>query len=73
MSGVIDENGVQWERCNECNGWVRLDSLGYQKPSKQHQYGRMICLTCANKMSYWHLSRLVPAPNWQAVRGRAAA
>ena len=27
MSGVILEDGVQWEHCNHCGGWVRFDEI----------------------------------------------
>jgi hypothetical protein len=29
MSGVIDEAGTQWERCNACGEWVKFDDLAY--------------------------------------------
>lgn len=29
MSGVIGSDGVQWERCNQCAGWCRIDRLLY--------------------------------------------
>lgn len=75
MSGVII-NGIQYEHCNviledgkPCDRFPRLSSLGYEKPSKKYPHGRMVCIKCANKMDHWHLSRLVPAPDWKAVRG----
>lgn len=69
MAGVIDEQGVQWERCNGCGEFTRLDNLGYQKPSKAHQYGRMLCIACVNKLPQWHLARVQPAESWIAKRG----
>jgi hypothetical protein len=47
MSGVVDKNGVQWERCNGCAGWVNINQLRYEKPSEKYQYGRDLCPRCA--------------------------
>ena len=69
MSGVIDSNGVQWERCNGCGLFTRLDNLGYQKPSKQYEYGRDLCIECVNKLPQWHLARIRPAKSWIPQRG----
>ncbi len=70
MSGVVDEKGQQWEHCGSCDGFFKFpQSLGYQKPSKQLPYGRMLCVGCVNKLSQWHLARVVPAPDWVAQRG----
>ena len=63
MSGVIDENGVQWEHCNVCGEMVRLDNLGYLPKSEEH-VGVDICLACTNK-SEW-LEEVVPAKKWIA-------
>jgi len=68
MSGVILEDGVQWEHCNVCAKWVRLDNLGYMKPSKKNPYGLNICMDCTNKLSQWHLVRVIPATRWVAKR-----
>lgn len=46
MSGVL-VNGIQWERCNQCGGWERIERLGYEKPSKAHPVGRDLCRRCA--------------------------
>ena len=27
MSGVVDKNGQQWERCDECGDWVPIEEL----------------------------------------------
>ena len=43
MSGVVDKNGVQWERTNCCGHFVRIDLLKYEQPSEEHKYGRDIC------------------------------
>lgn len=49
MSGVIDNNGVQWEHCNECTNYVRIDLLMYEQPSADHKYGRDLCKTCSER------------------------
>lgn len=49
MSGVIDSNGVQWEHCNECQKYVRIDRLLYERPSADHKYGRDLCKACSEK------------------------
>lgn len=46
MSGVIDENGQQWEHCNECGKWVKIQNLRYEQPTHQHEYGRDLCQSC---------------------------
>jgi hypothetical protein len=33
MSGVIGDDGVQWERCNQCAGWERFELLAYAEPN----------------------------------------
>ena len=35
MSGVIDKNGQQWEPCNECGDYVRIENL-YYSPTKSY-------------------------------------
>lgn len=47
MSGVIDDNGQQWEHCCSCGKFVKIQKLWYEKPSKQYQYGRDLCNACA--------------------------
>ena len=46
MSGVIGSDGVQWEHCNCCGGWVKLQLLHYEKPSERYKYGRDLCTGC---------------------------
>lgn len=46
MSGVIDENGQQWERCNRCAGFTKFEDLQYEERSEQFEYGRDICPSC---------------------------
>lgn len=50
MSGVIDENGVQWEHCAVCGEFVRIEDLLYEPPSVRFKYGRDIGPCC------WDLS-----------------
>ena len=47
MSGVICDDGVQWERCNGCGGWSKLDELYYERPNQKHPDGRDLCPRCA--------------------------
>jgi hypothetical protein len=47
MSGVIDDDGVQWERCNQCIRWTPLHVLQYEKPSAAFPCGRDLCPRCA--------------------------
>ena len=46
MSGVIDENGTQWEKCNRCLQFVDINELCYEQPSEQYEYGRDLCPGC---------------------------
>jgi hypothetical protein len=48
MSGVIID-GVQYERCNGCGKFVWIDTLKYEEPSEQYEYGRDLCYWCAKK------------------------
>jgi hypothetical protein len=54
MSGVIDEDGQQWERCNGCARFVRFEELKYEQPTTRFRYGRDLCRAC------WPLSRANP-------------
>lgn len=65
MAGVIDENGVQWERCNGCGLFTRLTSLGYQPKTKAYPHGRDLCLKCVNGLSQAQMRRVEPAKSWQ--------
>lgn len=49
MSGVIDENDQQWERCNVCCEYVKFEELGYIKPCHHEPIGADVCVTCAAK------------------------
>jgi sarcosine oxidase delta subunit len=46
MSGVIDSSGQQWEHCNGCTKFVRIQELGYEQPSHKFRYGRDLCPDC---------------------------
>jgi hypothetical protein len=48
MSGVIDENGQQWERCNECAKFVKIETLRYEQPSTEYPCGRDLCARCGS-------------------------
>ena len=62
MSGVIDENGIQWEHCNCCSKFARLDNLGYEPPTTEFKHGRDICLACTNK--HPNIESIEPAKSW---------
>lgn len=67
MSGVVDEHGQQWEHCNACGASVKLQQLGYEKPSTQHPYGRDLCVTCVDhgiRSGTIQFDAIVPAPTW---------
>lgn len=51
MSGVIDEDGTQWEHCNCCGKLIKLVELRYESPSEKYPYGRDICISCLNQPS----------------------
>jgi hypothetical protein len=48
VSGVLDKNGVQWEHCSVCGGWVDLDKLHYAPHPKYPNYpkGVDLCDSC---------------------------
>lgn len=64
MAGVIDEKGIQWERCNCCAKWVRLDNLGYLPPDSANESGHDLCIACVNKLDQVQLGRVIPAASW---------
>lgn len=51
MSGVIDENGQQWERCNRCSDWVRFQELHFEEPSDAYDCGRDLCGDCVQEVT----------------------
>lgn len=62
MSGVIDKDGVQWEHCNECGKFVKIQELGYQPHSLKWNGPCDICLECANKAP--NIEQIIPAQSW---------
>ena len=64
MAGVIGLDGVQWEHCNSCGGWVKLTDLGYDQPSKGYPHGRDLCMKCANQLPQARLRKLIPGKDW---------
>lgn len=46
MSGVL-VNGIQYEHCNGCGAWVKIDDLQYEQPSEEFPYGRDLGPCCA--------------------------
>jgi len=46
MSGVIDEKGQQWEHCNNCGDFVKIQNLRYEQPTEKYDYGRDLCSKC---------------------------
>ena len=64
MSGVVID-GVHWEHCCICAGWVRFEDLGYEEPSVEFPAGRDIGICCVNKVP--DIERIRPAPSWVAV------
>ena len=50
MSGVVDENGQQWERCDVCRRWIRIEDLVYEGPTEAHPHGRDACTTCYEEL-----------------------
>lgn len=72
MSGVIDDNGQQWEHCNRCVKLFRFpQSLGYQKPNTQYPHGRMLCVHCVDavlRAREVKFRQIEPAPDWKCVK-----
>lgn len=71
MSGTIDDNGVQWERCCGCQEWVKLGDLGYLKPTAKHKHGLDLCVTCVDtalRCRSIRFSQVLPAASWKQVR-----
>ena len=59
MSGVLDENGQQWEHCNVCGEFRRIGDLGHIPGVCD------ICMECTN--AYVDvITIVVPAHSWTA-------
>ena len=43
--GVIDDRGQQWEHCNHCGKWVKLQALKYGWSTRWNDYVDL-CPTC---------------------------
>lgn len=48
MSGVIMEDGTQYEHCNRCGCFVELSKLKYEQPSVNYECGRDLCPECSD-------------------------
>lgn len=71
MSGVIDDNGVQWEHCNDCGKFVRLTNLGYLKPSEAYPHGKDLCVRCVDagiQGRQYLFHNIVPASSWKVTK-----
>jgi hypothetical protein len=71
MSGVIDSSGQQWEHCNGCTKFVRIQELGYEQPSHKFRYGRDLCPDCLPLSRADFACDIQPDP--AEVRARAEA
>lgn len=58
MSGVIDDNGQQWEHCNICNKFIEIEKLYYIQPTVDHPYGLDACRGCYSKHLTKHINIL---------------
>jgi len=50
MGGVVDKNGQQWERCNECGDYVLIEELWFKttlEPSTKRIRHLDVCPKCA--------------------------
>ena len=47
--GVIDDNGIQWEKCNSCGEFTKMNLLHYEQPSLLFKYGRDLCNICSKE------------------------
>lgn len=57
MSGVITEDGRQFEHCQGCDGagddysprgrWVEITKLCFEEPTREFRFGRDLCSDCA--------------------------
>ncbi len=50
MSGVIMEDGRQFERCNRCGEFELLQNLVYEEPTETYECGRDLCQVCADEL-----------------------
>lgn len=74
MSGVIDGNGQQWEHCNGCGAFIKIQHLGYLKPTDRLNCGADLCIGCTNTLLACGLVEeqgIQPAAGWIPVREAA--
>lgn len=72
MSGVVID-GVQWEHCAGCRDWVRIENLGFLKPTKArpHQHADL-CVECVDTLIQTRVARfedIIPARTWVVRAG----
>ena len=68
MSGVIDSSGTQWEHCNGCGEFVRIDRLGYMKPTPGNPHGLDLCVNCVDtalRLRIIAFTDVLPGSGWQ--------
>jgi hypothetical protein len=46
--GIIDDDGVQWERTNCCGEFVKFDDLIHLRPSTKYIHGLSVCDKCVD-------------------------
>lgn len=70
MSGVIDDKGRQWERCNGCGEWTLIQDLGYLRPRPHHPHGLDLCVSCVDlaiRCGAIKFQDVAPAQSWKPV------
>lgn len=75
MAGVIDKNGVQWEPCNKCGKYIRIEQLGYLCPSDAHKFGLDICVVCVDtgiRSGEFNFEDIRPGLGWLVTESRSA-
>lgn len=72
MAGVIDSKGQQWEHCNVCGDFVKIQNLGFLRPSKPGLLDSLdVCMKCANEMLLKDqklFRRIDPGQGWLVKR-----
>ena len=52
MTGIIDEQGQQWEPCNHCGKHVKIQDLTFGPSPKWPDYPAVdLCKTCALELN----------------------
>lgn len=72
MSGVIDEDGQQWEHCNGCTKFIRIEDLLYEQPTMKYRYGRDLCPPCRELSKANPGCDIQPDPGEVALREKVA-